>query len=86
MKYHTFEFAQWKHGGTQTFKRELRVLNNGQILLLDKPNDASLLANTAFSIFCRETLWFLEILPMGTATQLHPVLERENFVLDIGCP
>ena len=57
-----------------------------QILLLDMPNDASLLADTVFFIFCRETLWFLEILPVGTATQLHPVLERENFVLDIGCP
>ena len=28
MKYHTFEFAQRKRGGTQRFKRELRVLNN----------------------------------------------------------
>ena len=64
----------------------IRWLYYRQILLLDMPNDASLLADTAFSIFCRETLWFLEILPVGTATQLHPVLERENFVLDIGCP
>jgi len=69
-----------------SYNNVLFIKNVRQILLLDMPNDASLLADTAFSIFCRETLWFLEILPVGTATQLHPVLERENFVLDIGCP
>ena len=28
MKCPMFEFAQWKHGGTLGWKRELRVLNN----------------------------------------------------------